>query len=192
MAYTSCAVEVAANIVADCASPLVAGFTGRGVYIPRSYAPTISRNASNPRKIEDVAIGPSQQTVALENLIQNPYTGTNVAANAENGTYTKSIALRVPAHGADASRDIVEPLMKSPLGGIVILERQDTSGVGSFPIFGIEKGAKATEETQNDYENNGDWAATLTTEERVAEYEFFDTDYATTLGKFEALLAAAH
>lgn len=192
MAYVSCAAQVAANIQADCAAPAVGGFTGRGVYIPKAYAPTLTKSASNPRIISAVTLESGQKTVAIESLLQNPFNGGTVTANAETGMYTKTVALRVPAHGAEVSKDIVEPLLKAPLGGIVILERLDTAGDGSFVVYGAERGMKASEQTLNEYENNGDWAVTLSTDERFAESVLFDTDYATTLAKFEALLAASY
>lgn len=192
MAYTSCAAQVAANIQADCNAPAVGGFTGRGVYIPKSYAPTLSKSASNPRIISAITLESGQKTIAIENLLQNPFNGGSVTANAETGLYTKAVALRVPLHGAAVSRDIIEPLLKAPLGGIVILERLDTEGDGSFVVYGAERGLKATEQTLNEYENNGDWSVTLSADEHFAECVLFDTDYATTKAKFDALLAASY
>lgn len=191
MAYVSCAAQVAANIQEDCSNPSSGGYTGRGVYIPRSYAPVLTKDASNPRIISAITLQDGQSTVAIENLLQNPFNGGTVTANTETGMYTKTVSLRVPAHGADIAKDVVEPLLKSPQGGIIILERQDTNGTGAFVVFGAERGMKASEQTLNEYENNGDWSVTLSTDERFAESVLFDTNYATSLAKFEALLAVS-
>ena len=192
MAHVSCAAQVAANIGADCVSPAVGGFTGRGVYIPKSYAPTLTKSSTNPRIISAIVLESGQKTFAIENLLQNPFNGGTVTSNAETGLYTKTVALRVPQHGADVAKNIIEPLLKAPLGGIVILERLDTNGDGSFVVYGAERGMKASEQTLNEYENNGDWAVTLSTDERFAEVCLYDTDYATSLEKFEALLSASY
>ena len=42
MAYTSCAADIADNIAQDCASPIVPGYTGRGILINLSDAPTFT------------------------------------------------------------------------------------------------------------------------------------------------------
>lgn len=194
MAYTSCAAELAANIAQSCASPAVGGYTGRAVLINRADAPVFTRNASNPREISAVTLESGVKVCVVDNAMPtDPLTGSTTELATDNGwgTYNKSLAIRVPLRGADVSKSIIEPLANSPLGVVAIVEKRDTNGDGSFEIIGIEKGLKATAQTRNEYEADGNWQVTLSTAERFAEYTLFDTDYATTLAKFEALIAKA-
>ena len=195
MAYTSCAAEVAANIAQDCAHPNVGGYTGRTVLIPRSLAPVIAVSGTNPRQITGITLESGDKTIAVDNAMPvNPFDGSTTEMTTDNGwkMYNKSLVLRVPKRGAGVSKEVVEPLADSPLGLIGIVEKRDTVGDGSFELIGLEAGLKATAETRNENEATGDWQVTLSTVEHYAEYSFFDTDYATTLAKFEALLAKSY
>lgn len=188
MPYVSCAAKVAANIMPDCANPNVNGYSGRGVYINRADIASMARDAQNPRKITAITLVENAKTIAMENLLANPYTGTNVALNAETGKYDKSVSVRVQKTGAEVSRDVIEPLAKSPLGGVLILEKLS----GQYIVVGAERGVKASEQTQNEYENEGEWTNTLATSETYAEVEFFDTDKSTTREAFEELLTSSY
>lgn len=194
MAYTSCAAEVTANIAQQCDSPLVGGYTGRGVYIPKSYNPTIAKSVSNPRIVTAITLTGAQKTIVIDNVMTTPFDGSQTAANTENGwgAFDKSVAVRIPLRGAAAAKEVIEPLMRSAQGGILILEKKDQSGDGSFEIIGLQQGVKATELTRNENENGGDWSATLSCSEYYAENVLFDTDYATTLAAFEALIALSY
>lgn len=191
MAYTSCAAEMAANIAQDCEQPIVGGYTGRGVYIARVDAPTLTRLAGNPRIISGITLASGKKAVVIDNVSETPFDGSTTELTTESGRgmYAKSVVVRIPLRGGAAAKDVVEPLFKSALGGIVILEKRDTVGDGSFEVIGVESGVRASAQARNENESNGDWQATLSTTENYAEYSFFDTDYATTLAKFEALLA---
>lgn len=195
MAYTSCAAEIAANIAQNCATPNVGGYTGRFVLISRSLNPTITKSGTNPRIVAAITLQSGEKTVAGDNAMPtDPLTGSTTELSTDNGwgTYNKSVAIRVPERGAGVSKEVVEPLANSPLGVLGIFEKRSTKGDGSFEIIGLEKGMKASAITRDEYAADGDWQVTLSTAERYAEYTFFDTDYATTLTKFEALLALSY
>lgn len=194
MAYTSCAAEVAANIAQQCESPLVGGYTGRGVYIPKVYNPTIVKSASNPRIVSAITLGDSQKTIAIDNVMSTPFDGSSTSANTDNGwgAFDKSVSVRIPLRGAAAAQNVVEPLMRSAQGGLLILEKKDQRGDGSFEIIGLQQGVKATELTRNENENGGDWSATLSCQEYYAENVLFVENYAQSLAAFEALLGASY
>ena len=194
MAYTSCAAELAANINPNCATPNVGGYTGRAILIPCSINPTITKSGTNPRIVSDIALESGDKVCVVDNAMPvNPFAGSTTTMSTDNGwaSYAKSLAIRIPMRGAGVAKDVVEPLVDSPLGVIAIVEKKFKGGDGSFEIMGLEAGMKATEESRDESANNGDWSATLSTSERFAEYTLFDTDYATTLAKFEALWAKA-
>lgn len=196
LAFTSCAADIAGNIAMNCANPNVAGYTGRGVLINLSDAPTLTRDGSNPRIISAITLGVGVKVAAVDNsALSQPLTGSQVQSTDENGMvqYQKTAVINIPLRGADVSKDIVEPLHRSALGFMLILEKKDRSGDGSYVVVGSEQGLKATADgiLRNEYENGGSIMATLSTTENFFEETFFDTDYATTKTAFEALLAQA-
>lgn len=194
MAYVSCAAEVAANIAQNCAQPQVGGYTGEGIYIPKAFVGTVTRDASNPRIVTDIQLTTGKSVVAIDNVMENPFDGSSTTSNTESGwgTFDKSVAVRIPLRGGKVAQDIIEPLLRSAQGGVLILPKRDQRGDGSFEVIGLEKGVKASEITRNEGENNGDWSATLQTQEYYAETVLFDTDYQTTRAKYDALLAKSY
>lgn len=194
MAYASCAATLADNISKDCDKPLVPGYTGRGVLIDLSGNPTITQDGSNPRTITAVSLGVGVKCAVIDNSFGGqPLNGTNVQSNTDDGMmkYRKTVVVQIPQRGSEISKAVVEPMSQNPLGYMAILEKKDRSGNGSFEVVGFEQGLTANEDgiTRNEYENGGCTVATLSCNESMYEYSFFDTDYATTLTAFEALLA---
>lgn len=193
MAYTSCAGKIASSIQKNCNSPIVAGYTGRGVLVDLSDTVTWTVDASNPRIISQVALGTGEKFAVIDNVWTDAYNGSATASSADSGRaeYTKTFAFRIPMRGAGVSKDFVEPLVDAPLGYAVILEKMDQVGDGSYEIVGYKRGLKVNADgvTRNEYENGGDIVVTMSTVEPWFEVTYFDTDYTTTKTKFEALLA---
>lgn len=194
MAYASCAATISDNIAKDCDKPLVPGYTGRGVLIDLSGNPTIAQDASNPRTITAVTLGTGVKCAVIDNSFGGqPLNGTNVQSNTDDGMmkYRKTVVVQIPQRGSDISKAVVEPMSQNPLGYMAILEKKDRSGNGSFEVIGFEQGLTANEDgiTRNEYENGGCTVATLSCNESMYEYAFFDTDYETTKAAFDALVA---
>ena len=194
MAYASCAATISDNIAKDCDKPLVPGYTGRGVLIDLSGNPTITQSGTNPRTITAVSLGTGVKCAVIDNSFGGqPLNGTNIQSNTDDGMmkYRKTVVVQIPQRGSEISKAVVEPMSQNPLGYMAILEKKDRSGNGSFEVVGFEQGLTANEDgiTRNEYENGGCTVATLSCNESMYEYAFFDTDYATTLAAFEALLA---
>ena len=197
MAYTSCAADIAANIAKDCANPLVSGFTGRGVLINLSDAPAFTISGTNPRIITAITLGVGVKVAVVDNAaITQPFTGTAVQSTDENGMvqYQKTAVINIPLRGAGVAKNIVEPLHSSALGFLLILEKKDKRGDGSYVVIGYEQGLKANADgvVRNEYENGGNVVATMSTVENFFEYVLYDTDYATTKAAFENLIALAY
>lgn len=193
----SCIGNIAGNIGLNCDSPIEGGYTGRGVYIPMEAVPVPTIDANNPRIVTAFALATGAKVVAIDNEGSAPFSGSTTTGNADAGytRFVKQIAgLRLPERGADFAKNVLEPLVKSGRGGILILEKVDRVGDGSFEVIGLQSPAKVTDPstvTRDESANGGAWAVTLQSNEVYAETVFFDTDYATTLAKFEALLAQA-
>ena len=197
MAYTSCAASLAANIAKDCATPIVGGFTGRGVLIDIADLSAVTQDGSNPRIITAITLGTGKKLSVVDNAFsQQPFNGSGSQSNTDDGMmkHRKTLVLTIPKRGAKASKEIVEPTYQSPLGYIAVLEKKDRNGDGSFEVVGFEQGLQANADgiVRNEYENGGCTIVTMSTNEVNYEYSFFDTDYATTLAAFETLLTKAY
>lgn len=197
MAYTPCAASLAANIAIDCAKPIVGGYTGRAVIIPLEDSPVITTSSTDPaRVITAIAPASGAKVVMVDNVFAAPFTGSTKTSNADSGRvkFTKSLAVQIPLRGAEASKNVIEPLMKSAEGFLLVVEKKDRRGLGSYEVLGFHEAVKAdpTSYSRNEDENGGAALITLMCNEDVEEVDLFDTDYATTKAAFEALIAKAY
>lgn len=190
----SCIGNIAGNIGLNCENPIEGGYTGRGVLIPMEAVPVLTKDAENPRIISAIAISQGAKVVSVDNEGITPFDGSQTTGNNDAGyvRFTKTIAVRMPDRGADFAANVIEPLVKSGRGFIGIFEKVDRVGDGSFEVIGAQSPMKVADPatvTRQESANGGAWSATLQSTEVYAESVLFDTDYATTLAKFEALLA---
>lgn len=189
--YTPCVSNIAQNIVADCEKPNIGGYTGRAVLIPVDTNPVILYNQENPRIINSITLAEGAKSIAVNNVFTEPFTGSNTASNGESGRpmFLKTMAIRVPKRGGGASKDIIEPLVNNALGYIMIAEKKDKVGDGSYEVIGSFAGMKANADgvTRDELANSGDVVVTMSTTEPFFEVALFDTDYNTTRGLFEEL-----
>ena len=197
MAYTSCAASLADNIAKDCTSPLVGGYTGRGVLIDLADVSAFTQSGTNPRIISAITLTSGKKLSVINNAFSpQPLTGSGSQSNTDDGMmkHRKTLVLTIPKRGAKASKEIVEPTYQSPLGYVAVLEKKDRNGDGSFEVVGFEQGLQANADgiVRNEYENGGATIVTMSTNETVFEYSFFDTSYNTTLAAFNALIAKAY
>lgn len=198
MAYKSCAANIAASIIQDCNRPLVGGYTGRAVIIPTSdwARAEVVTDANNPRKIKSVILPHDGSAMAytIDNVFATPFTGSTTAGNNENGRngYLKTLAVRIPMRGADVSRDIIEPLVKDSDGFVVIAEKRDKVGDGSYEVIGYQNSMRGdiASVTRDESANGGDWLVNLTTIEKWAEVTLVGSadTYETAKKEFEGLL----
>lgn len=190
----NCVSTIAGNIGLDCEHPIEGGYTGRGVLIPLESNPTLTRDAQNPRIIKSVTLAGDAKLCVVDNAGAAPFDGSSTTGNNDAGypKFTKAMALRILARGAAASKDVIEPLVKSGRGFIGIFEKVDQAGDGSFEVIGAQSPLKCADPatfTRSETANGGAWSGTLQCSEHWAELVLFDTDYETSLAAFEALLA---
>ena len=190
----NCVSTIAGNIGLDCEHPIEGGYTGRGVLIPMESNPVLTRDAENPRIIKSVTLAENAKVCVVDNAGAAPFDGSSTTGNNDAGfpKFTKAMALRILARGAEASKDVIEPLVKSGRGFIGIFEKVDQLGDGSFEVIGAQSPLKCADPatfTRSETANGGAWSGTLQCSEHWAELVLFDTDYETSLAAFEALLA---
>lgn len=199
MAYTSCAGNIAANIAVDCEKPIVGGYTGRAVLIPLDTTTlNVVQEAENPRLITTLAIGENDKVVVIDNVFAEPFVGSTTAGNADTGRpmYTKTLVVRIPRRGGQASKDIIEPLFNSAGGFVLVAEKKDRNNDGYLEVIGYQQAMRGdiATLTRDESANGGDWSATLTCQEAWAELTLVGEDktYASAKTAFEALLLKAY
>lgn len=190
-AFIPCSSALAANIARDCSSPRISGYEQVGIIINKDDIDlsALVINSSNPRIIEAIAAKTGKTPFVIYNNKNNPlpFNGTQTEYNSDTDRYDKTIQFYFEGIGGQNAEDVVEPLK----GGdyLVILQRKDHIGDGSFQVFGYQSGLKATAQVQD--EETGYWLMTMECSEPSAELSFFKTDYTTTKGLFDALVALA-
>ena len=191
----SCVGNIAGNIGLDCASPIEGGYTGRAVLIPMEAVPVPTVDSQNPRIVSAIALASGAKVVKVDNEGISPFDGSQTVGNNDAGyvRFAKTAIVRLPERGAGFAKNVVEPLVKSGRGFIGIFEKVDRVGDGSFEIIGLQSPMKVVDPASvtrtESTTAGGSWQVTLQSTEIYAETVLFDTDYATTLAKFEALLA---
>lgn len=172
----------------DCIDPKVAGFEPQAiVYSYEDFMRDASLTTTNmhPEQITDVTIGQDVEDFGVQCSIygENPYNGTNTALTREDGVekYIHQVALRIAERGAYSGDEIVEPLARGR--HIVVLKTND----GKVFVHGLYGVLKATEQTQNEYENNGDWMVTMQDKEPYAVVEVVGGDQTTAQAIFARL-----
>lgn len=188
----SCLSDITKSITQDCDNPIVGGYTGRGVMLPVSKLANVTQDAQNPRIIKGISPVVGAGFVEIENAYSTPFEGSASTSNADNGRiqFGKQVKFRIPLRGAGNSKDIIEPLCASTQGYIVVLEKKDRVGDGSYEVIGFQQGLKVTDDgiSRNENENGGDVAVTMSCVENWFEVTLFDTDYSTTKELFESYL----
>lgn len=168
MAYTSCRNALAGNIAPDCANPGKEEFTGEGVIIDVTTTPaTIERDQTNPRKITNLTPAQGTTPFAVDNVLRDPFSGSNTALNTEGGrdTYDNTLNMRVPNVDADKAKDVVEPLTTGRFIGVFPTTK------GKCIVYGVDGVFRANAVTWNPAENDGDALVTMTSNEPYMRVE---------------------
>lgn len=191
MAFTPCLGAISANIIGDCDNPRIAGYESIALIFNREDInwSAVTYDASNNRIIESIAVKSGAKPYVVENPRVNPasFNGTNSEYAADTDRFNKNVQFYFEGIGGENSADVIEPLKSGSY--IMILQRKDHRGDGSFPVIGLQSGLVASSLVQD--EETGYWLITMSTSEPSAECSFFDTDYATTKAAFDTLVASA-
>ena len=200
MAYTSCSGKIAQSIKMDCSKGLTGGYTGRAWYCDKSDIGSMTVDADG-RIVSAITLATGGKSYAIDNLrFADPFTGSTTTGVTDAGfvQFKKAFAVRVPMRGSDTAKNIIEAACNTARGGILIVEKKDECGNGSYEVLGLDCGVKAdpTTITRDESANGGAWSMTLQCTEAHAENVFLVSDNGTpslplTLAAFEALLGAA-
>ena len=174
MAYTPCTTAgLGANIASLCDVARIKGYEQLGVIFKKSDIDLTSSTVSstNPRNLTLIALLSGKKTAVIYNSKKNPlpFGGTQTAYNRDADAYDKTVQFYFEGIGGDASKQVVEPLKADDY--VVVLERKDKRGNGSFQVFGWQNGVSAGNDggAQVQDEETGYWLITMTGQEPWAE-----------------------
>ena len=192
MAFTPCS-SLAGNIASDCTKPRIKGYESIGLIFRKKDVQTSVIDATNSRIIKNLTFpaSPAKSVGIIYNPRQSPahFNGTKTEFQLESNQFKKTVQFYYEGIGGANSYNVVEPL-KNMNDYVIILERKDKRGDGSYQVFGWESGLTATAQVYD--EETGYWLITMECEEPHSELTLFDTDYITTKIKFEAFKALCY
>ena len=192
MAFTPCS-SLAANIASDCTKPRIRGYESIGLIFSKKNVQATIYDATNGRIIKNLTFPatPAKSVGVIYNPRQSPahFNGTKTEFQLESNQFKKTVQFYYEGIGGTNSHNVVEPL-KNMNDYVIILERKDKRGDGTYQVFGWESGLTATAQVYD--EETGYWLITMECEEPHSELTLFDTDYETTKATFEALKALSY
>lgn len=188
-AFAPCIGTLADSVTQDCDNPRIAGYEDVALIFNRADIDwtAVTVDAGNNRIVTGLSMVNGKKPFVVYNpkMAEAPFNGTNSEFSSDVDRYTKQVLFYYKGIGGAASKNVIEPLKSGQF--VMLLQRKDHIGDGSFQLVGYQSGLTATAQVLN--EENGYWSMTMETSEPSAEVSFFDTDYATTKAAFDALLA---
>jgi len=174
----------------DCDNPMQGGLEPQVILMNLS---DIQSYTVVDNKITDIILHPGKSAYLFEGIRQS----VNARYEQTDVGLTTGYAHEVSFQIFDISSDQKEELFKMAIGKLVaIVFNMHVPGNedGYFEVFGIGAGMGAIElsRANRDLDTQGSWSIVLNTGDLTREakmpYNFFDTDYNTTLEKILALL----
>ena len=194
MPFTPCTNLLAQSLATACTEPRIKGYEAIGIIINRADIDwaTVTTDGTNPRIVTTLPLLATKKAAVIYNSKKNPlpFDGTQTTYNRDADAYDKVVQYYFEGIGGAAGKS-VEALKDGDY--VVILERKSKYDVGSFQLFGYQKGLSAGNEggAMVQDEATGYWLVTMATQEPWAEIELKDTNYATTKTAFDALVTGA-
>ena len=195
MAFTPCtSAGLTANLALNCATPRIKGYEQIGIIILKSDLDLAltTIDATNSRIIRQLTMKSGKKAAVIYNSKNTPlpFNGTQTAYNREADAYDKTVQFYYEGIGGDVSKNAIEPLKDADY--VVVLQRKSKYGIGSFQVFGWQKGLSAGNDggAQVQDEETGYWLITMTTQEPFAEIEWNiaeNDNYVDTKTAFDAL-----
>lgn len=165
---SACAAALMRDIVEDCENRIHSGQGNVAILINYNDIANVVRDASNRRIITDIVLASGAKAYRLENIRNNPFTGSNTAVEVGDfrNTYTRTVAFFVPLDGWETSKEILDPIKDGKFVLIISNDWQHINSVGvvdnKYQVYGIDKGLFVSSMQQTRYENSDVWSIEMT------------------------------
>lgn len=203
MAITICGSMIGKDIAPSCDNPILTGIESTGVIVNRDDIDftNVVKNGSRKNVIESLPLLTGKKGYSIYIPSNTPFNGTKIslATGVNSNKFNSEVAFTVLNNDPDVTEDIINGLANGTY--VVVIrnkynntDKASTPSDSVFQIFGYEKGLRASAIENDKYsaDTDGGWSVVLTeTEHPKSAHFLYDTDYATTLTKFEALTDVA-
>lgn len=182
---------IAADIAANCASPIRAGVEAVGYIINKADIKSVTEEDGIVSVID---LFSGKRAYQIQQLGQQPFNGTNnefVEGDYMN-TFNKTVAFAILNNSPSVSKDIIEPLANGEFVVIIENKYKVDSLKNAFEIIGLEAGARMSSATQNKYDNQSAWTVELLESEVPTANKFvWNETYVKTKEMLDNLLTPA-
>ena len=183
---------ISSGIVYDCDNPIVPGVVPDLILFNLRDIATITYDVTKTHIITDIALSSGNQAYKFEGFRQSMRPQANFVRQPYVNAYDHQIELQVFGITADDKKN----LESMALGKIVaVVENLDKTDEVTFEVFGLDVGLEVMglSRINADVETGGSYSLNLMTPDDAGKEpklpaNWFDTDYATTKAKVEALL----
>lgn len=197
MAITKCNGTVTKNVAPDCAKEWVAGLLDTAIAWHFSDL-ELTYDAANKNKITGYTVRSGAKPFAIYADEKMPFADASTTVNTETvkNTYNKTIPFTMPIGGAEASKEVIDPIVQSTEGFIVFAKTKNKVADGAVVVFGSHTGLICSEGTRNYTDPNLGAAFKSTMTETGASSEtvtFVGDDatptYATVMAAWDEMMA---
>ena len=189
----ACDRVLAQSLIPDCDNPQEPGVNGVAYIINLADIDrdNCTLDSQNPSIIETLALKTGKKAYKVEQLGNQPFTGTNTAT--EVGTYgnkkTKTVAFAILDHCPDITENVIDVLDRGSFAVIMENNSLGSDGKGKYEIYGYVSGLHLTASNRELYgDADGGWIIEMQSTERKSGMFIFNTDIATTDAMIAALL----
>lgn len=187
---TACRKEITHSILFDCDKLPIKGFASDGVIVNRADIDfsAFTTVAPSAHVVSNFPMLNDKTGYEVQQPINDPYSGTQITMNEGTyyNTFNKELHLLIFGTDDTSRAEIADELANGEFVVILRKKEQDTT---SYVIFGLDCGLKATEITQDFYDDDtkGAIAATLTETDSPVFGHYL---YAGSVAATEALLTS--
>lgn len=181
----------------SCDDPLVVGIEQRVLLANRKDVEAISFDPGDNHVITGITMKSGTAFYEFDGVNQTIKARSELVRNPTSNSYKHFVDLSVFEVDSTSLTNLEGMAYASQIA--IVIQREDTSlGNGAIAVYGVNSGMQLITATRDpgDTENGGAFLANLSTpDEGFIETRFpdpfFDTDYATTIAKVEALKTPA-
>ena len=184
---------ISANMLIDCANPVIGGVKDRLILINRADVASVTRNATNSQIIEAVTKASGKVGYLYEGQKSSIDVKTSLVAKKYSVGFSHEITFRVFSNNATTKAQL-ESLARGEVIAFLENNYRGNAGDSSFEVYGYGVGlmVSALESNKSDGDTQGAYVITLTAPTDKMEPHLpdtlFITSYAASLAVFNGLL----
>jgi hypothetical protein len=184
---------ISANMLIDCANPIIGGVKDRLILINRADVASVTRNGTNPQIIEAVTKNSGKVGYLYEGIKSSIDVKVSMVAKKYAVGFSHEITFRVFSNDANTKKQL-SALARGEVLAFLENNYRGAAGESSFEMYGWGVGlvVSAMETNKSDSDTQGAYVITLSAPPDKMEPQLpetlFITSYAASLAVFNGLL----